>query len=51
MQSRLTQEFTVTLKRQKLGGQLSRRKLQTKQQLFKGRPGTDGLHQRLVLVA
>ncbi len=51
MQSRLTQQFTVTLKQQKLGDQLSRRTLQTKQQLLKGRPGTDGLHQRLVLAA
>ena len=38
MQSRLTQQFALTLKDQKLGGQLSGGALQTEQQLIKVTP-------------
>ena len=50
MQSRLTQQFILTLKGQKLGAN-SVRTLQTKQQLIKVRPGTNGLDQLLALSA
>ena len=51
MQSRLTQQFALTLKGQKLGGQLSGGALQTEQQLIKEHPRADGLHQPLMLAA
>ena len=45
MQSRLTQQFALTLKGQKLGGQLSRGALQAKHQLIQGSPGPDSPQQ------
>ena len=51
VQSRLTQQFALALKGEKLGGQLSGGALQKRHQLIQRSPGPDGLHQLLRLEA